>query len=509
MNEKLQNLLNTAPLYKPPVPEGVEAMVLESEDIDEVTTIYIQQSSVEYKYNSFDGLSIFSDGKYQLVSDVKEVRLHIRKFLARCRILKKKAGLVPLSRKTNGFISDMIETLCSLPDVHLLPSQKAPCSLDGSHDPQKIIAASNCLISIKEYPFMTYPITDQFYTHNYLDYDYLSDARSEKWDKFITDITIGDLDLALLLQQWCGYLLMPTLKYQKFLLCIGDGANGKGVFFDTIAAALGKNNVSNVSLVRFADKHTLFGTYGELANMSNENTQDLESAAEGVIKEYVAGDKVLWEQKYKDPFFAYPTAKLMFACNELPRIRDDSDGMWRRMILVPIKAKFMGEDCDINLAKKLQEPKELAGVLNWMLRGAVSLMVNEEFVRCDVAVKELNEYRDNSNTVRLFLNDNVELAECSDETRIPCTPLHKWYSDYCEQNGFKPKNNVNFGHSVFGLFGRPDGVKMGAYDDIQGVQKSRVWVNDRKVNVYIGIKPQAGSVVAAELSAWWTQSNSH
>ena len=116
-------------------------------------------------------------------------------------------------------------------------------------------------------------------------------------------------------------------------------------------------------------------------------------------------------------------------------------------------------------------------------------------------------YRDNSNTARLFLNDNVELAECSDETRIPCSPLHKWYSDYCEQNGFKPKNNVNFGHTVFGLFGRPDCVQMGAYDGIQGVQKSRVWINGRKINVYIGIKPQAGSTVEAELAAW-TQLNS-
>ena len=495
MNERLQQLINEAPLFKPSVPEGVEAIVLDSEDLDEVTAAYVKQSNVEYKYNSFDGMSIFSGGKYQLVTNIKEVRLHIRKFLARCRILKKKAGLVPLARKTNGFISDMIETLCSLLDVHLLPSQKAPCSLDGSLDPQKIIAANNCLISIEEYPFVIYPITNQFYTHNYLEYDYLPNARSELWELFITQICIGDIDMALLLQQWCGYLLMPTLKYQKFLLCAGDGANGKGVFFDTIAVALGKNNVSNVSLVRFIDKHTLFGTYGKLANMSNENTQDLESAAEGIIKEYVAGDKVLWEQKYKDPFFAYPTAKLMFACNELPRIRDDSDGMWRRMMLVPFKAKFTGDECDINMAKKLQEPKELSGILNWMLRGAVSLMVNEEFVKCDAAAKELNEYRDNSNTVRLFLNDNIELDKPGGEVQIPCSKLHKWYSDWCAENGFKPKNNINFGHGIFGMFGPIHCVQ-------SSVSKSRIWINGKKINVYLGLRPQAGSTVEYELANW-------
>jgi len=477
---KLQQLLDAASLYEPPVPEGEDVIVLDSEDVDVVTAKYVEQSDVSYVYNSFDDISIFKGGKYQRVPDANEIRLYIRKFLGKCKILKKKKGLVPFSRKTKGFISDLIETLCSLPDVHLLPGQKAPCSLDGKLDTQTIIAANNCLISIKEYPFMTHPITKQFYTHNYLDYDYDKDAYSELWNKFIVEITVGDLDMALLLQQWAGYLLLPTLKYQKFLLCIGDGANGKGVFFDTIAAALGKENVSNVPLVRFIDKHTLFGTYGKMVNMSNENTQDLESAAEGVIKEYVAGDKVLWEQKYKDPFFAYPTAKLMFATNELPRIRDDSDGIWRRMILVPFKGKFMGKDQDLDLAKKLQQPDNLAGILNWMLKGAVSLMVNDGFVASETAKRELDNYRRESHPEIEFLEENFETCDVENTLlAVPCKVFRKAYEDWCRHRGVGIKGDRRLKQAMKKIF--------------PNHKREQVRRGDKRPYYYLGVMMSVGS----------------
>ena len=486
MKQKLQQLIDAAPVFEPPV-EDPKAIILKSEDIDVVTAAYVEQSPVEYKYNSFDGMSIFSKGKYQTVANTEEVRLHIRRFLAKCKILKKKKGYVPLSRKNKGFISDMIETICSLPDVHLLPSQKAPCSLDGKLDPVGIIATNNCLVNATVYPPETHPITNMFYTHNYLTYDYIAGKVSEIFSKFLVDITVGDLDLIMLLQQWAGYLLLSTLKYQKFLLAVGDGSNGKFVFFDTIAAALGKENVSNVPLARFIDKHTLFGTYGKMVNMSNENAKDVEGDVESVIKEYVGCDKMLWEQKYKDPFFAYPTAKLMFATNDLPRIRDHSDGIWRRMILVPFKAKFEGDQIDRDLGRKLQQPGELAGVLNWMIEGARMLEDMGGFIEPDAAKKALDEYRNESDSARLFAMENLESCPINDSVQIPCRLLHRWYQEWCKEGNFRPKNQTHFGRTINAIY---------------PVQKSRPWINGKKVNVYLGMVPQAGSDVEAKLAEW-------
>ena len=486
MNPKLKKLIDDTPIYDPPIEDKEPGIViLKSEDVDEIAQAYEDDCPVKHKYNSFDGWSIFSKGKYQRVEDPKEIRLWIRTFLAKCK-LKKKKMLVPIKRKTNGFISDVLEAVASLPEVHLIPSQKAPCDLDNKLDPTTTIAAGNCLVNVQKYPYTIHNITNRYYTVNYLNYNYDSEAYSELWTKFLIDITLGDLDLLMLLQQWCGYLLLPTLKYQKFLLCVGDGANGKGVFFDTITSALGKQNVSNVPLARFADKHTLYGTYAKLVNMSNENTKDIESNTESIIKEYVAGDKILWEQKYKNPFFAYPTAKLMFATNELPRIRDHTDGIWRRMILVPFKAKFSEDIQDRDLTKKLQQTTELSGILNWMLEGARMLEDKGRFVEPKIVKDALNEYRDQSDSARLFLLENIEV-DTQNECKIPVTMLHKWYQEWCKNNGFQPKNNVHFGHSV---------------NQLHRVQKARIWINEKKINIYLGCRPQEGSDVEEKMSNW-------
>ena len=484
--EDFLNLIKNTPVYEPKQEDYV--IMLMDDMPDTVAIVFEAQSKVAHKYNRFDGWSIFHNGKYQPAEDVKEIRLHLRKFLGKCRTRKvttKKTRYVRL-KQTSSFVSDVIESLSSLPDVHILPSRKAPCSLDGTVDPQHIIAANNVLIDISKRPHITHPITDQFYTLNYLTYDYIKDAFSEKFAKFLVDITKGDIDLMILLQQWCGYLLLPTLKYQKFLLCVGDGANGKGVFFYVISAALGFQNVSNVPLARFESSAALFATHNKLANMSNENAKNLTGDAESILKEYVAGDKILWEQKYHDAFFDYPTAKLMFATNELPKIRDATDGIWRRMILVPFDAKFEAGEQNPNLGKELQQPEELAGVLNWMIEGAEMLTRNGGFItpeRCKVAVEQ---YRDESNSARLFLKEMVEF-DTEYNVKIPCTWLHQQYQDWCKNNGFKPLNNVHFAKAIWTQY---------------RVQKTRPRFGERKLTAYLGIKPQADSELDIVLRNW-------
>lgn len=482
--EAFKKLIEDAPIYvrkeKPAEEKGPDIIELPNDLPSIVAPAFAKQSRVAYKYNRFDGWSIWCHGKYQRVEDVKEIRLHIRKFLNKCRIPKQKKDgpkfHEPLKKQSSGFVTDILESLAALPDVHLLPGRKAPCSLDGKLDPAYIIAAKNTLVDISSRPHVTHGITDQFYTLNYLDYDYNITTYEEVWYDFLIDIACSDIEITELLQQWGGYLLLPTLKYHKFLLCAGDGANGKGVFFDTLTAALGPSNVSNVPLAKFDNAYALFGTYGKMVNMCNENASTLARDAEAVVKEYVAGDKIFWEQKYKDAFFDYPTAKLMFATNELPKIRDASDGIWRRMILVPFNAKFKeGDNLDPDIGKKLQQPKVLATVLNWMIKGAEMLLKNDGFIKPKSSVLAVEEYREESNTARLFFAEMLEVDKtCS--VVIPCTWLHLQYQRWCEDNGFKkPMNNVYFGRNLRTQCGH---------------SRSRTKVNGRKMTVYTGIALQ-------------------
>ena len=167
----------------------------------------------------------------------------------------------------------------------------------------------------------------------------------------------------------------------------------------------------------------------------------------------------------------------MFATNELPKIRDATDGIWRRMILVPFAAKFSGDEQNPSLSRELQEPKELAGILNWMIEGAEILRENGGFIRPTRSVNAIEQYRNESSSARLYLIDQVEI----DGTRscpISTTWLHQQYQKYCADNGFKPLNNVHFGKTLRTLY---------------HVQKIRISINGTKTMCYSGIRPQPNS----------------
>jgi P4 family phage/plasmid primase-like protien len=488
--EQFEIILQDTKLYVPEVPPPGTAnnkgfLQLPDDNPDTIAYHFEKWSqkdgNVRHRFNSIDQWSIYYKDKYQRVEDSDEIESYIRRFLLICKFKTRdkegKSKYVRASKKhkTPTFIKSIMLWLRDMQDVHLLPGQKAPCSLDGSLSTEDVLAMQNCILDLVT--GKTVPVSDQFYTFNYMMYNYDPKAISDKWGRFLWDITGGDTEIMQLMQMWAGYLLMSTTKYQKFLLCVGDGANGKFVFFDTLAAAIGKDNVSNVPLACFADTSKIFSTYGKAVNMSNENTRDIESSVESIIKEYVGGDKMLWRQLYNEAFSAYPTAKLMFATNELPIIRDPSDGIWRRMLYLPFDVQIPEDQQNKNLARELQEPEELSGILNWMIEGRELLIKNDGFIVPKTCQEKLNQYRDESNSARLFVNEFLEVNPDFDEY-LTKSDVYRKYKEWCADNGRRPKNNSHFGQTVQKCF---------------AMSKScRPLINGKKVTAYEGIKYQEG-----------------
>lgn len=466
-------LLKNAPAYIPTSPSEPERnfVMLDDDGADTMAKSFrqysIDQCGVLHRYHPYDGWTIYRNNQYQKVDAIQQIAKYISNYLNNCWFVKGKNHV--RVKLTNAKIKDVITQFSYLDDVYLKPSQKSPCWLDGRGEAENILAAKNCLINLDN--GQTYPLTKDFYTTNYLPYDYNPDYISDKWGNFLCDITNNDVDVMLLLQMWCGYLFIPNQQYQSFLLCVGDGANGKGVFFDTIANVVGRHNTSNLPLAFFHEMHKVYGTYGKIANMSNETAKNVEANIESVIKEYTGNDVMYWKKIYQDGFDAKPTAKLMFATNELPVIRDTTDGIWRRMIYVPFDAKFPASKQNKNLANELQNHNELSGILNWMLEGRKMLIKNKGFVLPDRCQQALNQYRTESNSVLGFITDTI--SEDVD-SEISTVELYNIYKAWCINNGCYAKNNVHFGKELHRQF--PNMIKL-----------QRLNINGQRVNNYIGI----------------------
>ena len=156
-----------------------------------------------------------------------------------------------------------------------------------------------------------------------LPYFYDLKAKAPNWEKFIEDITAGDKEAQLILQEFPGYALLPHNLHQKCLLLKGGGANGKSVYTDVISevfggiGADGRGYVSHVEPGKFREQFRLMPFMHSFLNVSSDTESDLKGA-EGVFKRIVAGEILEDSYKFRDNIQFATRTKLMMCCNNFP-----------------------------------------------------------------------------------------------------------------------------------------------------------------------------------------------
>jgi P4 family phage/plasmid primase-like protien len=336
------------------------------------------------------------------------------------------------------------------------------------------IAVNNGLLMIDRRgkdPLYLEKHTPNFFAVTKLPYDYDPKAECPHWLEFLNDVMQGDQKYADLLQQWTGYLFRPDLREQKFLLCTGEGANGKGVFFEVIQELVGNENSSQVGLARFSNPFALYATLGKVVNVTNESSHIIEDEAESILKSFVAGDRFTFERKFKEPVCTVPTAKIMIATNALPRFNDKTQAIWRRILFVPFDKVIPDEVQIKDLAEKLK--RELPGILNWALEVLQKLNDASGFTIPEKSKSLLDEYRKDADPARAFLLENCIFSP--NGWGISCMELYNQYKQHCEENGYKPMGNRLFGRHVRRVFPEVKRVQTGGRD-------SREWTYRGLVN---------------------------
>jgi P4 family phage/plasmid primase-like protien len=320
------------------------------------------------------------------------------------------------------------------------------------------------------------PHTPDYFTFIQLPYEYDPKTECPRWLIFLDDVMMGRADYILLLHQWLGYLLRPDLRLQKFLLCVGEGANGKGVFFELIQFLVGIENCSQVPISRFDNPFSLISTLGKMVNLTHESSGLIEEESETTLKSYTSGDRMTFERKFRDAVSDVPTAKIMVATNDLPRFNDKSQAIWRRILLVPFD-KVIPQDQQIEtLADDLK--KELPGILNWALEGLRKLNAAGRFTIPAGSNEIMEQYRQTANPARAFLFESYEATNNGDY--IPCEEIYRSYRGWCDNKGYHPLADRMFGKEVHRAF--------------PGIERKRIGGRDARSWAYTGLCPMVAYV---------------
>ena len=88
---------------------------------------------------------------------------------------------------------------------------------------------------------------------------------------------------------------------------------------------------------------------GKLANIGDDISDEFIVNA-SVFKKLVTGNRIQVQRKGERPFEFNNHAKMLFSANNIPRIKDKTGAVLRRLLIVPFDARFSADDPDYDSA---------------------------------------------------------------------------------------------------------------------------------------------------------------
>lgn len=249
-----------------------------------------------------------------------------------------------------------------------------------------------------------------------------------------------------LVRQFIGVCLLGlATKYQKGMMLVGDGANGKSTFQAVVAALFkGEGMVTAVPPQEMEQEYRRAMLSKSLLNVVNE-LPEADILSSEAVKAMISGDLVVGRYIRQAPFEFMPRAGHLFSANNLPGVRDMSRGFWRRWLVVGFNHEFKERDQDRFLAARIIRD-ELSTIASWVMDGAESVIQSGSYVEVESSEKAVSQWRMQADQVAMFMEQKTEEPEESD-----WTPAEKVYVTYCQwakMNNHYPLSATKFGRRL-------------------------------------------------------------
>ena len=311
-----------------------------------------------------------------------------------------------------------------------------------------LLGTTNGVINLKTGQLL--PLKSDLLVTKRINAHYDPDADCPRYKQFL-DEAIPNAEERAFLNRWNGYCLSGTVVEQKLLFLKGTGWNGKTVWLELTMYILGDyaDKIQTEMLMRQyrstqSASPDLVRLQGRRFIYANETTegQRLDDAR---VKELTGGDTITGRLPYAIEAISFsPTHKLVIAGNHAPIITDDSEGLWRRMILMPFTSVFKGKDRDLDLQDKLR--REASGILNLWLEGFHDWKANGLQVP-DSLTRATNAYRDEQDLLLDWMNEECELAPNLETEKLT---LFTAYKRWCEDCSYRNLSKGSFSRKLTG-----------------------------------------------------------
>ena len=223
---------------------------------------------------------------------------------------------------------------------------------------------------------------------------------------------------------------------EKAFMFLGDGENGKSVCLGFIESILGLDNISSITLQDIAENKFLRANLsGKSANIFTDLEKN-ELRFSGKIKAIISGEGIEVEKKYQQGLRIKPFAKLMFSCNRFPKSFDQSQGFFRRWMIIKWERNFENDPERIPyLREKLQENQEETNLIfSCLVSIANKLNQTGKFTHTKDWKEVQKEWNENADPLDDFATNYIIDSEGDKSKR----DTYHWYKEVCYLKGESP-----------------------------------------------------------------------
>lgn len=273
------------------------------------------------------------------------------------------------------------------------------------------------------------------FTPFYLDVTYDPTAYDKHVDEFLDFVSCDRRDMRVVLEEILGHILLINRFPHKIFFLTGSGANGKSTFVEMITKFTGELS-SHVDIANFDDGTSLVSLIGKLVNVADDvDAIYLEKSKN--LKTMASGNTVGARAIYSQPITLKNTSTLIFTANEPPVFKDKSDGIGRRLVIIPFENKV--KERIYNLDELLSTDNAKSYILNLALKGVKRILNNNLEMTKSKTIEEA--------TKQYYIDNDSVLAYITEYPAInnnPVSSVYESYEEFCDEANLKAISRAKF-----------------------------------------------------------------
>lgn len=299
------------------------------------------------------------------------------------------------------------------------------------------------------------PFNPDYIITNYIDWDYKENAYSEIVDKFLNSVICNDENLRKIVEEMIGYTFFRQNEMGKSFILLGPKSNGKSTLQAVLQHLLGTRNLSSIDMKDLGERFKTAELYNKLANLGDDICDNYIDD-NNMFKTIVTGGRIIAEKKGQDPFEFSPYCKLIYSSNNMPRTRDRTGAVKRRLIIIPFNREFKPTDKDfdpyIKYKLTVQNVDEnMSYLINLGIAGLNRILANNGFTKSELVEKQIEEYDKDNNPFKRWIEDIKDPDEFIGDNAL--SVVYNDYKSFCEDSGVKPICKIELGKVISKEYG--------------------------------------------------------